>query len=221
MADEWLYEKVRFNCSSLTKNEAGSNCSNRSTATLRSRCSKSFSSCNRSTALLRSNRSRRIRKCTFEVFQKFQLFQTLNRFVHEKRKPFQSFKPFNRCELSDCAHLPFKLRARRLAEVLLLEGVESSAAKKNLRSHLPGHVLKQVTGDIGKVGVEVGIVGRNTHVIGANEARRGRDLGFAALDPSPAIALKVLVGCQGQVGRMGIPVVRIVPFDAAKQPGDP
>ena len=67
----------------------------------------------------------------------------------------------------------------------------------------------------------MGIVRRNTHVIGANEAGRGRDLGFAALDPSPAVALKVLLGCQGQVGRMGIPVVRIVLFDAAEQAGDP
>ena len=58
-------------------------------------------------------------------------------------------------------------------------------------------------------------------MIGANEAGRGRDLGFAALDPSPAVALKVLLGCQGQVGRMGIPVVRIVPLDAAEQAGDP
>src|SRR5262245_47804184 len=118
--------------------------------------------------------------------------------------------------LSDRSHLlPFNLRSGRFPEVLLLEGVESSASKKNLRSHLSGHVLKQVTGDVGKVGVEVGIVRRNTHAIGANEARRGRDLGFAALDRCPAVALKVLLGCQGKVGRMGISVVRVVPFDAA------
>src|SRR4030095_4119343 len=68
--------------------------------------------------------------------------------------------------LSDCPHrLPLNLRTRRLPEVLLLEGVQSGASKKNLRSHLPGHVLKQVTGDVGKVGVEWGIVRRNTHVI--------------------------------------------------------
>src|SRR5262245_36951678 len=79
--------------------------------------------------------------------------------------------------LSDCPHrLPLNLRTRRLPEVLRFKGVESGASKKNLRSHLSGHVLKQVTGDVREVGVEVGIVRRNTHPISANEARRGRDM---------------------------------------------
>ena len=48
--------------------------------------------------------------------------------------------------LSDCPHLlSLNLPTRRFPEVLLLEGVESGASKKNLRSHLSGHVLKQIT----------------------------------------------------------------------------
>ena len=41
--------------------------------------------------------------------------------------------------------LSLNLRTRHLPEVLLFEGVESGASKKNLRSHLSGHVLKQIT----------------------------------------------------------------------------
>ena len=88
------------------------------------------------------------------------------------------------------------------------------AAHENLRGGLPRDIIQQVRGDIGKVRIKVGVVCRDTHAIGADQARCRFDLGLTAFDRRPAVALKVLLRREREIRRMGVMVLRIVPFDA-------
>src|SRR5262245_45116772 len=79
-----------------------------------------------------------------------------------------------------------------LSEVLFSETVQGRAALHDLGGDFAGNVLQQVLRDVGKVRVEVRVVGRDAHPVGADEPRRRLDLGLAAFDGGPAVAPEVL-----------------------------
>src|SRR5687767_15470376 len=54
----------------------------------------------------------------------------------------------------------------RLLEVLVREPVQGRAAHEDLRRCLAGHRLEQIARDVGEIGVEVRVVGRDAHPVG-------------------------------------------------------
>ena len=84
-----------------------------------------------------------------------------------------------------------------------------------------GTVLEQVIRDIREVGVEVRVVCRDTHPVGADEPGRRLNLRFAPFHRCPAVAPKVLLWGQGQVGCMRVTVLGVVPLNARQQTQHP
>ena len=89
------------------------------------------------------------------------------------------------------------------------------------RGHIARDILHQILCDVGEVRVEVRIVGRDAHAVGADEAGGRFDLGLAALDGGPAVAAEVLARRQREIRRVGVAVLRVVPLDARQQPRHP
>src|SRR5689334_23595646 len=83
-------------------------------------------------------------------------------------------------------------RGVRLLEIGLGEAVEMRTAQQDLRSDLARDVFEEVLRDVREVRVEVGVVRRDAHPIGADEPGRRLDLGLAPLDRGPAVAAEVL-----------------------------
>src|SRR2546422_9602319 len=88
-----------------------------------------------------------------------------------------------------------------------------SPTYQNLRGDLARQVLEEVLRNVREVGVEMRVVRRDAHAIGADETGRRLDLGLAALDGGPAVAPEVLARGQRQVGRVRVTVLRVIPLD--------
>src|SRR5215510_15348857 len=103
-----------------------------------------------------------------------------------------------------------ELALRRLGgppEIALAERVEMRAAQEDLRGDLARHVLQKIRRDVREVRVEVRVVGRDTHPVGANEPGRGLDLRLAPLDRRPAVEPEVLARRHRQVRRVRVAVL--------------
>src|SRR5207247_9069922 len=101
----------------------------------------------------------------------------------------------------------------RIVEVGLVHAVEVRARYQNLRGDLARHVLEEVLRNVREVGVEMRVVRRDAHAIGADEPGRRLDLGLAALDGGPAVAPEVLARGQRQVRRVRVTVLRVITLD--------
>src|SRR5262249_49069661 len=108
-----------------------------------------------------------------------------------------------------------------LSEVLLSETVQGGAALQDLGGDLAGNVLQQVLRDVGKVRVEVRVVRRDAHPVGADKPGRRFDLGLAPFDGGPAVAPEILAGRHGEVRRMRVAILGVVPFDTREEAGNP
>ena len=106
-------------------------------------------------------------------------------------------------------------------EVRLREPVEARAAEEDVGGDVSGDSAEQIRRHVRKVGIEMGVVGRNAHAIGTDEPRRGFDLRLAPLDRRPAVASEVFPRRERQVGCMGVTVLRIVPLDPRQNSRDP
>src|SRR5262249_18322200 len=89
-----------------------------------------------------------------------------------------------------------------LPEVLLGEAVEGGATFEDVGGDLARHVLEQVLRHVREVRIEVRIVRRDAHPVGADEPGCRLDLRLAALDRGPAVAPEVLARGHGQVRRV-------------------
>src|SRR5262245_21639968 len=112
-------------------------------------------------------------------------------------------------------------RGVRLLEISLVKTVEIRATSEDLRGDLARDVLEEILRDVREVRVEVGVVRRDAHPIGADEPGRRFDLGLAPLDRSPAVAPEVLAWRQREVRRGRVTVLWIIPLDPRQKPGHP
>src|SRR5215470_18926036 len=112
-------------------------------------------------------------------------------------------------------------RGVRLLEIGLREAVEMRAAQQDLRGDLARDVFEEVLRDVREVRVEMRIVRRDAHPIGADESGRRLDLGLAPLDRGPAVAPEVLAWRQRQVRRVRVTVLWVIPLDPRQEPGHP
>src|SRR6266446_2049877 len=105
-----------------------------------------------------------------------------------------------------------------LLKIFVGKAVEMGPSHKNLHGDVARDRAQQVTRHVGEVGVEVWVVRGDTHPIGTNKASRWLNLRLAPFHRGPAVAPEVFLRREGEIRRVRVAVLGIVPLDACQDP---